>query len=552
MTRLSTNTARRTLNGPGGRTTEGQFGAIASQASPPAMQRAVVLDVITDVNILSEEYLNNIAETVNNPQLVDVMPINSVIARVVGSGAGTTAGTNTILFPLFSSHIMLPIKPGEQIYFFYEDYEATGNKIGYWLSRPTSIGTVEDANYTHYDRMFDPTINPNNYGTATQTKKPQNQEPYGFPNGGNTEESKTLSSENLGPDQNPFDQIVKAAKASEYFNFEPVPRWKKRPGELILQGSHNSLIMLGKDRNGALQSDSDASPSDAGAIDLVAGRGRYKLNPGQQPVNGEKTQTSALIAESRRQDGTSGTETDKAPFRASSLPDKGNVNEGNPNPKWDAARIYIAQQSNVDENYGISTADYPSQAIAPEQPTGNPGTAYVLAKADNIRVIARKDEDVNGTIFIGKEGDPNTSNIGSVPATAAVRSNAGDPNGDLAYLFINSEGQIQIEGNKIVLGRGNDNKEPYIRYSYYKVQIEELKTQVKALADLVQNMGTVYDAAFSTAVAIPFAPIASLFAIGSGGSNFNTSQVIPTVTNIKLKVDTINPEDTRSTKIFGE
>src|SRR5690606_22847082 len=161
------------------------------------------------------------------------------------------------------------------------------------------------------------------------------------------------------------------------------------------------------------------------------------------------------------------------------------------------------------------------------------GTSYVAAKADNIRIIARKDEDVNGTIFIGKEGDPNTSNIGSVPSAAVVRNDASAPNGDLAYLFINSEGQVQIEGSMIIIGRGSDDKEPYIRYSYYKVQIEELKTQIKALADLVQTMGTTYDAAFSTATAIPFAPVASLFAIGSAGSQFNTLQVIPTVTQIK-------------------
>lgn len=552
MARITTNTARRTLNGPGGRTTEGQFSSLASQAAAPVMQRAVVLDVITDVNILSEEYLNNIAETVNNPSLVDVMPVNSVVARVVGSGTGTGPATNTILFPMFSSHIMLPIKPGEQIYFFYEDFEATGNKIGYWLSRPTSFSTVEDPNYSHYDRIFDPTINPNNYTTETQANKKENQQPYGFPNGGNTDESKTLSSDHLGPDQNPFDQIVKAAKASEYFRFEPVPRWKKRPGELILQGSHNSLIMLGKDRNGALQSDSDVSSNESGAIDLVAGRGRYTLSPGQQPVNGEKTTTSALTAENQRQDGTNGIETDKAPFRAKNLPEKGNINEGNPSPRWDAARVYIAQQSNLDQNYGISTAQYPSQALFPEQPTGNPGTSYVAAKADNIRIIARKDEDVNGTIFIGKEGDPNTSNIGSIPSSAAVRNNASNPDGDLAYLFINSEGQIQVEGNKIIIGRGSDEKEPYIRYSYYKVQIEELKNQIKALADLVQNMGTVYDAAFSSTVAIPFAPIQSLFAIGSGGSNFNNTQVIPTITRIKAQIDTIEPEDVKSNKIFGE
>src|SRR5690606_41899055 len=64
--------------------------------------------------------------------------------------------------------------------------------------------------------------------------------------------------------ERPFERIIQQASAYQNlingirdFDFpeggtvvtpEPVPRWRKRPQELILQGSNNTLICLGEDR----------------------------------------------------------------------------------------------------------------------------------------------------------------------------------------------------------------------------------------------------------------------------------------------------------------
>ena len=72
------------------------------------------------------------------------------------------------------------------------------------------------------------------------------------------------------------------------FQYEPVPRYAKRPGDTVLQGSNNTLICLGTDRGWrwyeqlADESSNVFPPveqmygdSAGGTIDLVTGRGRY-------------------------------------------------------------------------------------------------------------------------------------------------------------------------------------------------------------------------------------------------------------------------------------
>ena len=402
MTRITSNVGRTLLNGIGGRTTEGQEQQLRTQASPPTIQRAVVVDVITDPAALTQENITNLKDNVSNPEIVSILPTNSVIAKIVSNNNGVSAQQNIVLFPMFSSHIMFPIKPGEHVYAIFEDAGYKNNKLGYWISRPTSPGTIEDANYTHYDRLWDPTSNPDNYSTGEEKDKPNNSPPYSFQNGGGTDETATLSANGLPPDTNPYDAVVRDARATPSFVQEPVPRWKKRPGELVLQGSNNSLIVLGTDRNGPV-TDGNETKRDAAAIDIVVGRGRYKAAPGQYKPEPSKYATAPIVANTIRADGTTGQETDKATyrFRSQNIPDVGNPNEGNSSPAYDAARVLVTQQSKVDENYGIAAREYPKNTIKPVQPqaTNGVGNSYVVGKADHVRFIARNDEDVRELCF---------------------------------------------------------------------------------------------------------------------------------------------------------
>ena len=567
--RVSTNITRRLVGGPGARTTEGQFTQMASQAEAPVLQRGVVVDVVTDTSLLSDDYLSQVANIVDNPELIDVMPVGSVIARMVSNQGGMGATSNTVLFPFWSSHLMLPVQPGEQIYAIYEDYTVSGTRVGYWLSRAHGFGTFEDPNYTHHDRRFDPSINPGNYTTSDVTNRPTTLISASFQNGGNTPDTLTLvPSGNLN--ENPYDTIWNSSRASKYVTPEPVPRWKKRPQEFVLQGSNNAIIVLGEDRNGPISGSIQPTPVDivkfggaprqAGSIDLIVGRGRYLPEPGVNPreVNdsnppGENNTAPIVTVNSRGY-----RESDKNPFRTQRV---GNPIEGDPSPIYDAARLYVVQQSKVDENYGlVQVADkgllYPENAIPNIQPagTGPYGRSYVVAKADNIRVIARREpqagarENIAGTILLVREGNRNTSARGSVPGSAAERNNAAVPDGNMAYMLFDQTGAIQADARKIVLGRGNDNKEPYIRWTYYNVHMEELKTQVKLLADHVKKITDDYNTAFTSAIAVPWSSIAQLVVVGPRVS----SETSIKVEQIKQKIDTINQADAKSKKIFGE
>jgi hypothetical protein len=567
MTKITNNVGRTILNGTGGRTTEGQESQLRTQASPPTLQRAVVVDVITSPAELTEEYLNELANLVNNAELLEIMPVNSVIARIVSNNGGVSPQQNTILFPLFSSHIMLPIKPGEHVYAIFEDSGFKNNKLGFWISRPTSPLQIEDPNYTHYDRLWDPTTDPANYSTGQTTKRPQTSPAYSFQNGGGSEESVTLSNEGLPDKANPYDVIVKNADAAKSFVTEPVPRWKKRPGELVLQGSNNSLIVLGTDRNAGLVAEGEIKP-DSAAVDIVVGRGRHKKQPGTFPDSEEddgKYATAPIVANNIRADGTEGTETDKAPHRSAAFPDKGNVREGDPSPKWDAARVLVTQQANVDENYGISAAEYPPNALKPEQPEaiGPLGRSYVVSKADHVRTIARGDDDVKGTVLIIKEGEPNGKTYGGeiiaipqetpspIPSPFIIpETQSSEGTGDLAYILADDKGKIQIEGNKIYLGQSTGEADPFVRWTYYNAQIESLKQQIQALANMIQTLSTAYDAAFASSVAVPFVPVPSLFALANAQLSINL--VKTSVDQINTNLSQIRPEDAKSKKIFGE
>lgn len=569
MPRVNTNLAR-SLTGGGGLGTD-IFTSALTTGEMPTLQRAVVVEVISDPDLLNVDYKEKIIKSVNNPIFANVMTTNCVIAVLVGAAGGVGPETATILFPFFPSHLMFPIAPGEQVYVIYEDIVTSGMKKGYWMSRIPGYQTFEDPNYTHYDRRFDPTTNPNNYSTKDVDDRPFKPTPEIFQNGGNTPETRTLPQ---AKKENPYNYIAKTAQAAILTTPEPVPRWKKRPQELILQGANNALIMVGEDRNGPVDgaipgigfdiTKELGNPRQAGAIDIVVGRGRY-LPPVNEDPRGSRTEnvpgitsTAPLIIENER----GFLETNKNPFR-NKLERIANPNEGNPDPIYDAARLYVVQQSRVDENYllvpgGPGSIEYPEECISNTQPvgTGSLGRSYVVGKADNIRLIARREQNIAGSILLIREGvkNQNTLSTGSSGLEAPT-----EPDGDLAYMYFSPDGKIQIEANKLYFGRvGVENEndklpEPYIRYTVYKATIQSLQNQISNLADHVKELENILFKAFSGATNVaPYGPVPTLI------------QNAPNILSHRESLDPILDVDSErqnmktfirnaaSTKIYGE
>jgi len=553
-----------------------------TQAAAPTLQRAIVVDVIMDPNILTVEQIEQIKGVVNNPRWADIMPVNSIVARIVSNEGGRAARTNTILFPFFSSHFQLPIQAGESVEVIYEDYSYGGQQVGYWMTRTSSTRTVEDVNYTHQDRILLPSRNPSNFSSEERQARKVDQPDPGFPNGANTPSTFVLAQS--GSTDNAYDRILLNATSHKggdadaipLQTFESVPRWRKRPQELVFQGANNTLICLGEDRKGDVlgvraEENPDAS-GQAGSIDIVVGRGRILPEPNVDPGDAFEGNTAPWVVGNTR----NVNETDKARYLrvpgTNQLSD--NLVEGDPDLVRDAARIYVTMQSEVDVNYGLTEIEYTENTLPAGdnlnelvQPrAGEQGTlnkSYVVQKADHLRMIARKDTDneIEGTILLLREGAAET---------------------DLDVIYMSKEG-VHIDGPKIVLGRGlaevagaggdpTPGGEPYIRWSKFRDTVDHLQTEIEALKDALvaqdtkthekfDQLTTLLQSAFAGAIAIPYSPIAALSAIavniGLLGTQLqvdlqqNSQEATQAHSDGKSNTDS-SVEAAASEKIFGE
>ena len=255
---------------------------------------------------------------------------------------------------------------------------------------------------------------------------------------------------------------------------------------MLIYQKGNTLICLGTDRGysditlplAILGGNANDVPEEfSGAIDIVAGRGRAQLAPGDDI----ELTSGRIITNARGYD-----EIDKNPIPAETS-DKDenrfdNPSEGDPCFMKDAARIYVSMKTNGDTNFGLKPDSDPigmakgmSFDIEPVDEA-----AYIVAKADEIRLVARKNEaddpagypEINGSIRLIKEGDPTD---------------------DMAVIVMLPDGKIQISGSTIHLGRdeavdgglahneGADNDialdeqgEPWMRYSDFCVWADGL------------------------------------------------------------------------------
>lgn len=413
-----------------------------------------------------EEKLNN----VGNPDMLRGAPRNSCIIRIISNGADKQSGP-LIAYPFFPPHFCFPAKPGEQVWVMGED-SATVGTMPYWLCRIPESNFVDDLNYTHSDRK-----NTSKSELSTSEKLDAQDTEVGntipkFPNG----DDESAGNATLRPlkdikelpfeeQNNSYDEVVSNSESYKDFQPDPVPRLTKRPGDTVLQGSNNTAIILGEDRGWSYgETVSGAENSNAikneqkdlcGTIDLVAGRGRFlpgtettKLSFGEDPKD-----TAPRLISNERMDGTSYIECDKNP-ESNDL--SSNPPEGDPDLMRDSSRIYVSMKTDGDKNFGISqgTLTMSSGIDTPIEDVDE--SPYVVVKSDEVRIIARKDEEnsINGSVRIVKEGTNS---------------------GDIATISLLPDGTIQVSGNKIYLGRsmldggagggpGAGGSQPYVKY----------------------------------------------------------------------------------------
>jgi len=433
-----------------------------SEFSKVTFEKGVVTAIHTGPDSLSEIATQLTAAKISVP--LERIPRGSVVVRRVTRGADQAGSSYTLCYPFFSSHISMPVKPSEMVWVIFD---RDGTSIGYWISRVHGDETSEDVNFSHFDRNN----SDSKQESTTATKVGLVPSPPAVDDFPNISLAKT-------PEGNSYDLILSGTSQSlSQTVFEPVPRYIKRPGDLVMQGSNNATIALTTDHGWAVEQDPGESPTPAsaespasfsGTIDIVAGRSRW-LSTGE--VEGR---TLPPVRLNRR----NFTEVSKriADFESIS------PTEGDPDFLDDAARVYVSQQTDVDYNFNTLNST-PSTFETAEPPIDYSG-ASVAVKADHLRFIARSDVDrsVNGSIRIIKEGAKDD---------------------DLSAIVMSPDGILQISAKEIHLGRSSADggleegdsdapgtSQPYVRYKQLEDLLKAIIADVKSFCDTVSTHTT--------------------------------------------------------------
>jgi len=345
----------------------------------PVFQVAVVVDVFSNPSQMTKETLQKLKEGSATPELYERMPRNSIAGRIITRNQDLYDSSPKVFFPvnIFDSE---PVKPGEQVFIFYVD-QTTNDQIGYWWKRVPQPIDTDDINFTHADRKYQA-----NEGSSSTDKLAGVQlEAPGFKNGGESTEQQTLSNPKA------YDEINKNATANAQIIKEPVARFTKRPGDKIIQGSNAARIVLGMDRKGPA---SESPRKKSATIDIVVGYGR------------EDTPTAPKTVENSRGE----IEVDKRPTT------KPNDTEGDPDFENDPSRIYVSEDTNIDENFAVEISGIPASE----------GTsASIGIKSERIRILANGDIKIVGNdnaVVLDTNGDIHLVSSGRVNLGSASPS----------------------------------------------------------------------------------------------------------------------------------
>lgn len=491
--------------GPGASNISAEIRDIRS-ASPSqgTFLRVIVHEVLGDLSRRTQEEIETLGEEVpGGPLSILKAPRNSILAIPV-TGPGTEANTQKLLcYPFFPPHLSMPVKPGEQVWAIQE--VQSPDQVGFWMCRVSESNFLDDINFTHADRKFsvyvdkvttDSSSNAAGDGSGEESRpfdglKDPDKTPgppdFSF---GPTADTDAITPsitdplrENPEQTSNPYDVIYTGSFSLQSFVFEPVPRFTKRPGDLVFQGSNNTLICLGQDRGwtaserpdtathsnafvdvGTGGSATEPLPDFCGTIDIVSGRGRFFTQTPPNPDTAQIKDTQPRVIQNTR----SKLETDKNPASYINDPHRSSIEsnrldrpqEGDPDFLTDASRIYVSMRTNGDANFNV-TSDIVYPAFEGDI-TNVENSPFVIVKSDEVRIIARKETErdtINGGIRLIKEGALND---------------------DLAVIYMMPSGIIQISGNKIYMGQpdqgngpGEKKSEPYVKYS----ELEALLTK---------------------------------------------------------------------------
>jgi len=400
----------------------------SSSPTSPTFVKMIVLDVISYPNI---ENINEDKKStwygmgVSNMKLVDILPRNTIIAQRVGEHVKPM-----FVFPFFPSHLSLPCKPGECVWAMVEKPDATELEIAYWFCRVVEPHVSDDINHSHPGSATEVTLKPGIIEKANSVSNGSSESGeniwYEMRNApvvitGNTRTSgQNQILRDYPNDEDIFEKLITETNASSLMTYESVPRFSKRPGDVVLEGSNNTLLVLGTNRNGSI--DTINFPKEAGSIDIVTGRGQTK------ETSGISASTTSIV-DANTEKGKKGAELKKELNKAHEFLAK---SEGDPDMKNDRSRILVSQRTSVDSNFSLS--DYNSKLQVADTTSGD---AAIVIKTDKVRLIARSDIELVVTGF-------STSN----ETDRKDRKDQNDDSEKWASITIKANGEIIIKPSK--------------------------------------------------------------------------------------------------------
>ncbi len=352
-----------------------------SPAPKSTFVRMIVLDVVSDPN---NETVDEVRKTtwhsmgISNMSYADVLPRNTIIAKRVGEDVDPM-----FCFPFFPSHLSMPCKPGECVWVMFEKPE-NDSDMAFWFCRITEPHISDDVNHSHPGRSFEISINP---GTRDRLENEKNEIAesgknvwHELRNGPVLKigEDRITARENVilrGEDEDVFEKLITRSRASKMMSYESVPRFKKRPGDISLEGTNNTLVVLGTDRLSGLEK----TKHEAGSIDIVTGRGQTDETFGK-----EASTTSIKDAKGSKKGSVLKKELNKSPDVTSAA-------EGDPDYKHDRSRILVSQANEVDLKFGLRSFN---ESLKTPIKDSSSGDASIVIKTDKIRLIARSDIEI--------------------------------------------------------------------------------------------------------------------------------------------------------------
>jgi hypothetical protein len=409
----------------------------------------------------------NVKSPIKNFEHVANMPMNSSIVQIIDDGRGSDGEKPVICYPFFPSHFSLPLKVGEYVWMIEENIKGVINY--YWMCRKTGIMQVEDLNFTNLERT---SIN------ASMYDKHEESGGVFIPSSETKEKMISLAkSEVSNIAEESYSNLLKNSfnHVTEFVG-EAVPRMKKRSSDLLFQGSNNSGIHLTVEKFSDLSQDNtDESLNDgyvnSPAIDIFIKRGPPNLD------------TIKIKNFSDADKNIEHEEINKIRDLEGLIFDNLSDELLDTDPQSAASRIYMSNNSNFDDDFGLVIDNLDSQS----------GTCIIsytknnrLVGTDNTRILNISGESYidmtsSGNVVIKASKDNGQEFISLDPGSNITRINAKD---------------------KIFLTHGRDNNTPTKTDDEPYVLVSQLENVLVNIYEILNAHNT----AFFTLVPARFPP----------------------------------------------